>query len=303
MHKTTRRGLRANALLAAATTVLGLTLAGTGTAHAQGGEPGDDKAGATTTGTSAGDYAVSVNGATYNPAPGRDAKLNDVVVRGLVKVTGVHTTFTIDPATLGVYDYTLTGAPAPDRMVTSPTVIFASKVPTLSPGQLAKPVLRELQVRDDTLVARFSTAAGKLKIQAKDAPQGGIFQMEPEFGVNVTLTHVLGPTLFYFVNPFTGKVNFGNGIDAVSAAQSSTGYHQMLLGKDSPQVATKTSQTGSETTWSVTSGGRLGGVLGEDAIELSQGATNCTKDCQAQNQIRGSLPVPPDPSNPTPIAG
>jgi hypothetical protein len=301
MHKTTRRGLRATAFLAAATIVLGLTL--TGTAHARGGEPGDDNAGGTTAGSSAGDYAVTVNGTRYNPGPGRDTKLSDIVVNGVVKVTGVHTRFTIDPATLGVYGYTLTGAAAPDRMVTSPTVVFASKVPTLSARQLARPKLRNLEVRDSTLVATFSTAAGKLKIQAKDAPQGGIFQMEPEFGTNVTLTHVLGPTLFYFVNPFTGKVNFGNGVDAVSPAQSSTGYHQMLLGKDSPQVATKTSQTGSATTWSVTSGGRLGGVLGEDAIELSQGATNCTQDCQAQNQIRGSLPVPPDPTNPTPIGG
>ena len=301
MHTTTRRGLRATALLAAATTILGLTL--TGTAHAKGGEPGDDNIGGTTAGGSAGDYAVTVNGTTYNPAPGRDAKLSDVVVNGVVTVTGVHTTFTIDPSTLGVYDYSLTGAPAPDRMVTSPTVIFASKVPTLTAAQLAHPLLRDLEVRDDTMVATFSTTGGKLKVQAKDAPQGGIFQMEPEFGTDVTLTHVLGATLFYFVNPFTGKVNYGNGIDAVSTAQSSTGYHQMLLGKDSPQVATKTSQTGSTTTWSVASGGRLGGVLGEDAIELSQGATNCTADCQAQERIRGSLPVPPDPSNPTPIGG
>jgi hypothetical protein len=301
MKTTTRRGLRATALLAAATTAFGLSTIGT--AHAQGGEPGDDSAGSTTTGSSVGDYAVTVNGTTYNPAPGKDAKLNDVVVNGVVRVRGVHTTFTIDPSTLGVYDYTLTGAPAPDRMVTSPTVVFASKVPTLSAAQVARPVLRELQVRDDTLVARFTTAGGALKIQAKDAPQGGIFQMEPEFGTNVTVKHVLGPTLFYFVNPFTGKVNFGNGQDAVTAAESSTGYHRMLLGKDSPQVATKTSQTGSTTTWSVASGGRLGGVLGEDATELSLGATSCTKDCQAQNQINGSLPVPPDPSNPTPIGG
>jgi hypothetical protein len=304
MYTTTRRALRATALLAAATTVLGL--ATTGTAHAKGGEPGNDSAGGTTgtiTGSSAGDYAVTVNGTRYNPAPGKDAKLSDVVVNGVVKVSGVHTAFAIDPATLGVYDYLLTGAPAPDRMVTSPTVVFASKVPTLTASQLARPVLRDLQVRDDTFVARFSTSGGTLKVQAKDAPQGGIFQMEPEFGTNVVLTHVLGPTLFYFVNPFTGKVNFGNGENAVSAAESSTGYHQMLLGKDSPQVATKTSQTGSSTTWSVASGGRLGGVLGEDAIELSQGATSCTQDCQAQNQVKGSLPVPPDPTDPTPIGG
>jgi hypothetical protein len=301
MHQTTRRGLRTGAFLAAASTVLGLTLAGP--AHAKGGEPGDDSAGGTTTSGSAGDFAVTVNGSTYNPAPGRDAKVGDTAVRGAVQVKGKHVTFTIDPATLGVYDYSLTGAPSPERMVTGPTVVFASKVPSLSATQLSGVRLKELQVRDDTLVALFTTAAGKLKIQAKDAPQGGIFQMEPEFAGNVTITHVLGPTLFYFVNPFTGKVNFGDGVDAVSAAQSSTGHHQMLLGKDSPQVATKTSQTGTTTTWSVASGGRMGGVLGEDAIELSQGATSCTKDCQAQNQVKGSLPVPPDPTNPTPIGG
>ena len=39
----------------------------------------------------------------------------------------------------------------------------------------------------------------------------------------------------------------------------------------------------------------MGGVPGEDAIELSAGATNCTSDCQARNRVQGSLPVPPDP--------
>jgi hypothetical protein len=56
-------------------------------------------------------------------------------------------------------------------------------------------------------------------------------------------------------------------------------------------VATKLSQTGGVAVWSVASGGRMGGVLGEDAVELSAGATACVSDCQAQNQVRGSLPV------------
>ncbi len=159
-------------------------------------------------------------------------------------------------------------------------------------------MLRQLEVRDGTFVAIFATDAGKLKIQAKDAPQGGIFQMEPEFAGNVELVHTLGPGLFYFVNSYTGKINFGDGTDAVAGGP---GAHQMLLGKDSPQVATKLYQDGRTTRWSVAPGGRLGGVLGEDAIELSQGATSCTSGCQAQNQIQGSLPVPPDPVNPTPL--
>ncbi|MCM6762981.1 hypothetical protein NB037_11185 [Rathayibacter sp. ZW T2_19] len=248
-----------------------------------------------------GDYAVTVNGTTYNPAPGRDAKLDDVSVSGAIAVRGVNNRFDIRPSTLGVYDYTLTGAPDTQRMVTAPTVVFASKVPTLTAPQLSGARLESLQVKDDTLVVILRTAGGKLKIQAKDGAQGGIFQMEPEFAAPVELVHTLGPGLFYFVNSYTGKINFGDGVDAVSAQQSPTGYHQMLLGKDSPQVATKTFQSGTVTKWSVTPGGRLGGVLGEDAIELSQGATNCTSQCQAQNRINGSLPVPPNPVNPTPI--
>lgn len=283
----------------AATLAAAALLVPASAAHAKGGDDGgnDDNGGGTATG-SAGNYAVTVNGTTYDPAPGRDVRVRDLAVRGLVKVSGTHTSFTIDPATLGVTNYTLTGAPSPERMVTAPTVVFAAKTPVLSAAQLRSPVLRQLEVRDGTLVAIFGTAAGKLKIQAKDAPQGGIFQMEPEFAGNVELVHTLGPGLFYFVNSYTGKINFGDGVDAVPAG---AGAHQMLLGKDSPQVATKLFQDGRTTRWSVAPGGRLGGVLGEDAIELSQGATSCTSQCQAQNQVQGSLPVPSDPSNPTPL--
>ncbi|MFG6445838.1 hypothetical protein ACFXP7_10985 [Microbacterium sp. P06] len=252
------------------------------------------------TSSAGGDYAVSVNGTTYNAAVGKETKLRDLAVSTPIVVTGRNNTFTIDPTTFGVYNYTLTGAPDRQRMVTTPTVVFASKVPTLTAAQRAGVRLSRLEVKDDSLVVILETSAGKLKVQAKDGAQGGIFQMEPEFAGPVELVHTLGPGLFYFVNEFTGKVNFGNGIDAVTAG---TGAHQMLLGKDSPQVATKTLQTGTVTKWIVQPGGRLGGVLGEDAIELSAGATNCTSKCQAQNRINGSLPVPPNPTNPTPIGG
>ncbi len=250
------------------------------------------------TSASGGDYAVTVNGTTYNPASGKDIKLENLPVSGPVTVSGRHNRFTIDPATLGVYDYTLTGAADSQRMVTTPTVVFASKVPTLTPAQLSGVRLSRLEVKDDAVVAIFTTTAGKVKIQAKDGAQGGIFQMEPEFAAPVEIVHTLAPGVFYFVNEFTGKVNFGDGRDAVATG---AGAHQMLLGKDSPQVATKTFQSGTVTKWVVQAGGRMGGVLGEDAIELSAGATNCTSQCQARNRINGSLPVPPNPTNPTPI--
>src|SRR4051812_49164989 len=122
MRKTTHGLLRGTTTVTAGT-LLGLFLAGT--AVAKGGEPGDDNAGGTMTAGSSGNYSVTVNGATYDPAPGRDANVSGRV-SGVIRVAGVHTTFTIDPATLGVYDYSLTGAPSPERMVTSPTVVFAS---------------------------------------------------------------------------------------------------------------------------------------------------------------------------------
>jgi hypothetical protein len=253
--------------------------------------------------STAGDFAVTLNGTVYNPGVGKDLKVSNVSVTGLVAVRGRNVGFDIDPTTLGVYRYTLTGAPDPSRMVTTPTVIYSSKVPTLTAAQRAGAVIRDLEIKDDTFTVRFSTAGGTLKVQAKDAPQGGIFQMEPEFPGPVEFVHTLAPGIFYFVNPFTGKVNLGNGIDPVTAAQDPVNYHQMLLGKDSPQVATKTFQDGTVSKWSVASGGRMGGVLGEDAIELSAGASNCTSKCQAQDRIRGSLPVPPLPVDPTPIGG
>ncbi|GLY33598.1 hypothetical protein [Kineosporia sp. NBRC 101731] len=248
-----------------------------------------------------GDFAVTVNGTTYNPAEGKDVKLKDLAVTGTIAVRGKHVGFDVNPSTLGVYNYTLTGAADPERMVTEPTVVFASKVPVLTPAQIGTVKIDRLDVKDDNATIILSAAGGTMKFQAKDFAQGGIFQQEPEFGSNVEIVHTLGPKLFYFTNEFTGKINFGDGKDPVTTAQSSTGYHEMLLGKDSPQVATKLYQDGSVTRWSVTSGGRLGGVLGEDAIELSQGATNCTSKCQAQNQIHGSLPVPPLPTDPTPL--
>ena len=272
-----------------------LALLPAGTAAAQGGDDsGSDDSGGGGGSTVSGNFAVTVNGRTFDPAAGRDASLRDVTPTGRIVVRGVHVRFALDPATLGVYDYTLTGAADPQRMVTAPTVVFASKVPVLTAAQLRSVRLTSMRLRDDYVELQLSTAAGKFKVQAKDFAQGGIFQMEQEFAGPVEYVHTLGAGVFYFVNEFTGKVNFGNGIAADTT-------HQMLLGKDSPQVATKLAETATTSRWSVAPGGRMGGVLGEDSIELSAGSTNCTTDCQARNRIQGSVPVPPDPTAPVPL--
>jgi hypothetical protein len=65
-----------------------------------------------------------------------------------------------------------------------------------------------------------------------------------------------------------------------------------VRGKDSPQVATNLAQYGDGSVWQVEAGGRMGGVLGEDAVEISAGASPCVQQCQAQDRVRGSLPVP-----------
>jgi len=142
-----------------------------------------------------GDYRVTIGSTTYDPAPGKSVKVSGIVPSGRIAVRGVNNGFDIDVATLGVYDYTLTGAPDTQRMVTKPTVVFASKVPTLTAAQLAGATITRLEVKDDTLVVLFSSAGGTFKIQAKDGAQGGIFQMESEFGAPVEFTHTLGAGL------------------------------------------------------------------------------------------------------------
>ena len=190
-------------------------------------------------------------------------------------VRGRYVEFEFAPVTGNIYNYVYTGAANPESLTDGVrTPVWDSK--TLSLG----PVLRtetEVRVGDGGVTMLTRGKAGKVKIQAKDCATGGIFQQEVEAGSAVTATHTLAANMYYFVNPYTGKVNFGDG--------------SRFRGKDSPQVATKLSQTDRVTTWQIASGGRMGQVLGEDAVELSAGASNCVTDCQAQNQIRGSLPV------------
>ncbi|PSK38060.1 hypothetical protein B9Z65_1251 [Elsinoe australis] len=241
-----------------------------------------------------GAFTVTIDGAKYSA----DNKKVSKSCKNTIEVRGKHVGYNIDCKNLGVYNYTLTGAPDAQRMVTSPTIIFTSKIASLTPAQLSGSSIKDVDLRDDNFVIIFSTGAGKLKVQSKDGAQGGIFQMETEFANDVEFTHTLGPDVFYFKNGVTGKINFGDGKDAVPSGPEA---HNMLLGKDSPQVATKTYQDGRVTKWIVKPGGRLGGVLGEDSTEASTGASNCTSDCQAQNQIKGSIPPTQDPEDPTPL--
>ncbi|MDX6621774.1 MAG: hypothetical protein QOK36_4160 [Gaiellales bacterium] len=82
-----------------------------------------------------------------------------------------------------------------------------------------------------------------------------------------------------------------------------------FVGRDSPEVATRVVQgclnqiakrggtfaavdhCGGVSLWDVASGGRMGAVFGEDATEVAPPATACTKQCTAQNQVRGQAVI------------
>ena len=228
-------------------------------------------------------------------------------------VRGRYVQFTVDSATLGVSNWTFTGAPNVDDLTGGRrTVVFVSKTPDLRGATLTSGM--EIRLRDGDLRLERDGAAVSMKIQAKDCAQGGIFQMEPERedGTATVITHRLAPDVFYFDNPnfrarigtsvpfitdtdetiqmpVPARVNFGNDLSP------------RFVGRDSAQVATRLPQPpcsnafgthcGGISTWSVASGGRMGQVMGEDAVEVSPAATDCVEDCQAQNQIRGRAVV------------
>jgi hypothetical protein len=227
-----------------------------------------------------GGFTVTLPNGQVLSGKGTKLKPSQIASHGLLKVKGRYVEFDVDASTFAVYHYTLTGAAnALDMTGGVRTELFTRKEPNLGTRTLDSGDL-DIDLSSGGLELRRKGGSLKMKIQAKDCAQGGIFQMEPEdeSGAATVITHTLAtPSIYYFVNPYTGKVNFGNS--------------SIIRGKDSPQVATRISQTDAETVWSVSSGGRMGGVLGEDAVEASGGATPCTHNCQAQNRINGSLPV------------
>lgn len=249
-------------------------------------------------------------------------------------VRGRYVEFTIVAATFGIENYTLTGAPNPlDLTGGVRTVVFASKTPDHRGLALTSGATVEMDEED--LVIERSGPGLSMKIQAKDCATGGIFQMEPERddGAATRITHTLADGVFFFDNPnfraregdvvpykdttatVTNRINFANDIS------------RRFVGRDSPQVATRVDEPGctnifpnrpeiggadtvqhcgGRSVWDVASGGRMGGVFGEDATEVAPPATNCTQNCQAQNRVRGrsvvlGFPFPvPQPSRLTP---
>ena len=248
---------------------------------------------------------------------------------GTFGVRGRYVSYDVRLSDFAVLDYAFTGAPNEEDMTGGRrTPVFESKVPDHRGLTLSSAVEVTL---DDEKIELIRTGTGlSMKIQSKDCAQGGIFQMEPERGdgTRTRITHTLATssdpalTPFYFDNPsfrarvgqFLGsactsvttgppsqfcvqvstRVNIGNDFSPDFVARDSA---QVAERVDQPECNTATPVTpsvehcGGQSIWDVASGGRMGFVSGEDAVEVANPPTECVQDCQAQNQVRGRLAV------------
>ena len=244
-------------------------------------------------------------------------------------VRGRYVSYNVSLRDFAVHDYAFTGA-ANEEDITGGrrTPVFASKVPQHRGLSLSSAVSVEID-DEELLISRTGTGLS-MKVQSKDCAQGGIFQMEPERGdgTRTRIVHTLASssnaklTPFYFDNPrFRERVGQYLGSDCTSAAtgpasqfcvQVSTRVNignnlsPAFVARDSAQVAVRVPQQdcntaapltpsvqhcGGVSVWDVASGGRMGFVSGEDAVEVANPPTDCDEDCQAQNQVRGRLAV------------
>jgi hypothetical protein len=246
-------------------------------------------------------------------------------------VKGLYVEFSVDAATFGVRDWTLTGAPN-DLDITGNrrTVVFSAKIPDHRGLSLTSDV--SVESSGDSLVITRSGDGLSMKIQAKDCANGGVFQMEPlrADGTATVFTHVLGDGVFYFDNPNVrnrlgenipcsgvlpnGTLVVCNGanpdgtVTVTARVNFANDFSDKFVGRDSPQVATRivrdcantipnpfhpgaVSHCGGVTQWSVASGGRMGQVMGEDSTEIAPAAKVCTQNCQAQDQVQGRAVV------------
>jgi hypothetical protein len=234
----------------------------------------------------------------------KNATIPASALTGTVHVVGRYQTFDVDPATLSVYHFTFTGTANQLSLTGGRTIeAFAAKTADLRGQTLTGPLTVTLD-KETYSLSRAGTGVS-MTLTGKDCAAGGIFQMEPESadGQPTVITHVLGDGTFYFDNPnfrahlgevlngttVTTRVNFAN--DAAPA----------FVGRDSTQLATRLSQFGKVSTWSVASGGRMGQVMGEDAVSVEPAATACSHQCHAGNQVQGAAAVLGFPS-PVPAA-
>jgi hypothetical protein len=229
-------------------------------------------------------------------------------------VQGRYNQILVVSASFGIRDWAFTGAPNPQDITGGRfTPVWASKTPDLGGDVLTSAV----EVRNDgpdLVLERSGTGDTDMKIQAKDCATGGIFQMEAERGGDkpTVFTHILAPEVFYFDNPnFRARegelVPFKDTFIPVRLRINiANDFSSKFVARDSAQVAERIDEPacpnqffhntgeidivlhcGGISKWEVASGGRMGFVTGQDAVEMAPSPTECVRKCQAQNRVRG----------------
>ena len=238
-------------------------------------------------------------------------------------IRGRYIEFDVRSIDFAVLNYTFTGAANPlDITNLRRTPVWASKVPNHRGLKLAGAI--GVQLKEDSLEISRTGTGLSMKIQAKDCAQGGIFQMEPERGDarSTRFTHTLARSAFFFDNPnFRARIGqfLGSGCTSVRTGPPgrfcvqgrdrvniANNISPAFVARDSAQVAERVDNPACNTArpirpsvehcggvsiWDVASGGRMGFVTGEDAVELANPPTDCVQNCQAQNRVKGRLAV------------
>jgi len=166
-------------------------------------------------------------------------------------VDGRYVEFTVVLASLGIKDWTFTGAPnSQDLTGGRRTVVFAEKTPNHRGLTLTSDVLVELSGTD--IVIERQGPGLSMQIQAKDCATGGIFQMEVarDDGATTQYTHILEDGVFYYDNPnfraregdvvpFTNSAGANQLITIAPRINIGNDFSARFVGRDSPQVAAR----------------------------------------------------------------
>jgi hypothetical protein len=164
-----------------------------------------------------------------------------------LQVRGKFIKFDVEADTFTVRNYTLTSPITKNK----PTMIWAQKAPLH--GKVLTSTI-SVDLNNEQLVLRRSGRIS-MKIQAKDRSRGELFQTEPS--VAMDYRHTLADGFRYYVDIF-GRVVATNG---------------MLVVRESPELAAlrfplkEVILDKTVSLWTVHAGGRMGGVVGEDALQ------------------------------------
>jgi len=176
-------------------------------------------------------------------------------------VKGKYIEFTVDAATFGVRNWTLTGAPnVLDITGGRRTVVFTAKMPDHRGLVLDSDV--SVRISKESLVIERTGSGLSMKIQAKDCANGGVFQIEPgrDDATATRFTHVLASDVFYFDNPnvrnrlgekipcsgilpngtpvVCNGANPDGTVTVTARTNFANDFSNKFVGRDSPQVAT-----------------------------------------------------------------